>query len=278
MESAFTIPPLNLAVQVLNIALMIVVPFVAAAIIRRRLGVGWKLFWLGALVFVVSQLLLRLPLVAMLQAALGPQIIGSPLLSFGLGLLLAFTAALFETGGRYVGYRFLLRRTSKTWNVGVMFGLGHGGIESALLVAGLATTQLVTLLTLTQASLAALPPVQAEALGTLAAAVNGEPAWLGLAGAWERMIALLFHVAMSLLVLQSFVRGERRWLGYALGAHFLMDFVTPTLIPALLPAGMARGGAQQAVLLAAGLFSLWVIRAMRPVNQQANSIGRQAAA
>src|SRR5690606_17813755 len=103
---------------------------------------GWRIFWLGALVFVVSQMLLRIPLISALQLVLGPQIAGSPALSFVVGAGLALTAALFETGGRYLGYRLLLRRDPKSWDVGVLFGLGHGGIESALLVAGVAVAQL----------------------------------------------------------------------------------------------------------------------------------------
>lgn len=71
MEPAFTIPAANLAFQILSITLMVVLPFAAAIVLRRRLDVGWRIFWLGALVFVVSQMLLRIPLVSALQLALG---------------------------------------------------------------------------------------------------------------------------------------------------------------------------------------------------------------
>lgn len=280
MELAFDIPPINLTVQIIGVAIMIVAPFVAGAIATRRLSAGWRVFWMGAVAFVVSQMLLRIPLVTALQAALGPQIAGSAVLSFVAATSLSLTAALFETAGRYAGYRLLLRRDPKSWDTGVMFGLGHGGIESALLIGGLAIFQLVTLTTLTAADLAALPAAHAEGLRALAASVNVQPAWLGLAGAWERIVGITFHVGMSVLVLQTIVRGEWRWIGYALGAHFLMDFITPVLLPALLPAGATRALAQQAVLLVALAFSLWVTLALRPGRTQINgaSRGEQAVA
>lgn len=274
MEPAFEIGPLNLAVQISSVTIMIVAPFIAGAVATRRLSAGWRVFWMGALVFVVSQMLLRIPLVTALQAALGPQIAGSALLSFAAATALSLTAALFETAGRYAGYRLLLRRDPKSWGTGVLFGLGHGGIESALLIGGLAISQLVTLTTLTAAGLEALPAAQAEGLRALAASVNIQPAWLGLHGAWERIVGMAFHVGMSLLVLQTVVRGERRWLGYALGAHFLMDFIAPVLLPALLPAGATRALAQQAVLLIALAFALWVTLALRPGRTQMNGAGR----
>jgi uncharacterized membrane protein YhfC len=280
MELAFDIPPANMAVQIISVMIMIIAPFVAGAVATRRLSAGWRIFWMGAIVFVVSQMLLRIPLVAALQAALGPQITSSAVLSFVAATSLSLTAALFETAGRYAGYRLLLRRDPKRWDTGVMFGLGHGGIESALLIGGLAIFQLVTLTTLTAADLAALPAAQAEGLQALAASVSAQPAWLGLRGAWERIVGIAFHVGMSVLVLQTIVRGEWRWIGYALCAHFLMDFITPVLLPALLPAGATRDLAQQAVLLVALAFALWVTLALRPKHTQISgaSRGEQVAA
>jgi uncharacterized membrane protein YhfC len=279
MEPAFSIPPLNLAVQLAGVGLMIVGPFVAAFVLTRRLRAGWRIFWLGALVFVVSQLVLRLPLVGALQAAIAPQLAGSPALSFALGAGLALTAALFETGGRWVGYRFLLRRDPKTWDTGVMFGLGHGGIESALLIGGLAIVQLAALLTTTEAQLAAMPVAQADALRTLAAGVAAGPAWLGLSGAYERVMAVVFHVAMSVLVLQTFARGEARWTWYALALHTVMDFVTPVLLPAVLPAGTSRLVAQQAFLTLMGGLALGIIVALRPRRAPAgNGVAQRAGA
>lgn len=264
MEPAFTIPTPNLIVQIVSIAIMIIGPFIAAIVLRGRLNAGWRIFWLGALVFVVSQMVLRIPIVGFIQASLAPQLASSPMLSFGFGFALAFTAALFETGGRYVGYRFLLKRDAKTWDNGVMFGLGHGGIESTVLIGGLAITQLLALLTTTEAALSAMPALQAEGLRGLAATVSDQPAWLGLRGAYERVWAVIFHVGMSVLVLQTFARGDLRWTWYALALHTAMDFLTPVLIPTLFPSGTAQLIAQTVTLTVLGGTALAIIIGLRP--------------
>lgn len=264
MEPAFSIPTPNLIVQVISIALMIIGPFIAAIVLRGRLTAGWRIFWLGALVFIISQMVLRIPLVGFIQVGIAPQLATSPVLSFGFGFVLAFTAALFETGGRYVGYRFLLKRDPKTWDNGVMFGLGHGGIESTVLIGGLAITQLLALLTTTEAALSALPALQADGLRSLAASVSDGPAWLGLRGAYERVWAVIFHVGMSVLVLQTFARGELRWTWYALALHTAMDFLTPVMIPALIPSGTAQLIAQTVTLTVLGGLALAIILGLRP--------------
>ena len=45
-----------------------------------------------------------------------------------------------------------------------------------------------------------------------------------LLGGYERLCAIAFHIAMSIVVLQAFRRGHIRWLWYAVGLHFLFDF------------------------------------------------------
>jgi uncharacterized membrane protein YhfC len=46
-----------------------------------------------------------------------------------------------------------------------------------------------------------------------------------LAGGVERLFALCIQVALSLIVLQVFWRRSLRWLAYAVGLHFVVDFV-----------------------------------------------------
>ena len=84
-------------------------------------------------------------------------------------------------------------------------------------------------------------------------------------GAWERLGALAIQVALTVLVLQAFVRG-RRWWWYALGAHTLVDFTT---VGVMVLAGKAWGQ-QTGMLLTEGLvgvyavLALWLIAALRP--------------
>lgn len=262
MDSAIQFSGTRIVLTMIAIACMIGLPLIAAAIARRRLGVGWRYFGYGALIFFLFQLISRVPLVIALQALLAPQLRSSAVFAVLFGLGLALSAGVFEEVGRYIGYRWLMRHDRKTWAKGVMYGLGHGGLESILLVGGLALIQFIGLLLLPATALDALSPEQrAQALQQLAA-VAAQPDWLSLVGAWERFWAIGFHVAMSILVLQVFVRGRMAWLWLAIAAHTLTNSLI-VLVPlaglgqyaslALIEGGVALAGA-------IGLWGAWRLR------------------
>lgn len=249
-------------VDVVTILGMIALPLVLGLIARRRLNVGWRYFWFGALIFLLFQLVTRVPIVQIVQGIITPQLQASrPLLFAWLGLL-ALTAGLTEEIGRYVGYRWFMGREEKTWSKGVMYGLGHGGLESMVLVAGLSTLGLVNVLLL-PTLLPTLPAEQrtqaTEALATIAA----QPAWLPLLGLWERVWAIAFHVSMSVVVLQVFRRKNIAWLWLAVAFHTAFDGVT-VFLQQLLPFD-ARTNALviEGVIALMGLFFLWLAFALR---------------
>ena len=180
-------------------------------------------------------------------------------------MILSLTAGLAEEIGRYVGYRWLMKRDDKTWEKAIMYGLGHGGLESMLLVAGLTLLGLINLLALSASNLDTLPisPEQRTQLQQQLAAVAAQPEWLPLAGAWERLWAISFHVAMSVVVLQVFRRGRMIWLWLAVAAHALLDFLGAGLPTALGLQGNAALLTSEAIVTIAGLIGLWAIWALR---------------
>ena len=246
------------------ILFMVVYPLGVALIVRHHLAVGWRYFGYGALVFFVSQIVLRVPIVLVATPLVAPAIAASRPLAIGWGLLLAVTAGVFECGGRYFGYRWLMRREDKTWGKAIMYGVGHGGLESMVLVAGLAILQVVSLLTLTSASVDAMPAAQHAAVMQQITTLTSGPFWLPLLGAWERLWTLAIQVALSVLVLQVFRRGSMAWLALAIGLHSLVDFVTPTLIPLLGLPSLQTSLLSELTIAVFGLFSLWIVFALRP--------------
>jgi uncharacterized membrane protein YhfC len=153
-------------------AFEILLLLVAAALTAAGLGVSWRYFGYGALVFFVFQIATRVPIIQLLHVTAAPQIASSPLAHWGWLTFLAVTAALFEELGRYAGYRVLWRHDPKTWDRAVMYGLGHGGLESIVLVGAGTILTVYRLSGLANGGLAALPePQQAAASGQLAAVV-----------------------------------------------------------------------------------------------------------
>jgi uncharacterized membrane protein YhfC len=243
----------------------ILYPLALGVFARRRLGVNWRYFGYGALIFVLFQLVSRVPITLAIQALIASQLQASRVALIAWIAISALTAGLFEELGRYVGYRWLMKREQKTWAKGVMYGLGHGGIESMLLIAGLVTVTLIQVLALARTDLSTLP-LTAEQRALAAqqlAAIAAQPSWAPLLGAWERLWTIPLHVALALVVLQVFRRGSLRWLWLAILAHALVDLVGAGVTPILGLTGIAALLIPEAIISVVGLLSLWTIWALR---------------
>jgi uncharacterized membrane protein YhfC len=189
---------------------------------NRRSGAPMSVWGAGALVFVVSQCVLRLPWQIPLGIWLGPHIHGSRWLSLAWIAASSLTAGLFEEVGRWGGYRWIVKK-ERSFRTGVMFGLGHGGIESMMLVGLSLFGTLVTYVLLASSpSLLKLPP---ETLDKVVTAMSALHPGDFVASVLERVMALTFHVACSLIVLQCFLRGSRGWVALAVLMHFVADLV-----------------------------------------------------
>ncbi|HFE66232.1 MAG TPA: YhfC family intramembrane metalloprotease [Chloroflexi bacterium] len=207
----------------LNFLLMLALPLVLGWWIQRRWRPGWRLFGIGAATFVVSQIfhipfnwlvLKKWQLIPADTAVLSNLIL--------LSLFLGLSAGVFEEGARYLTYRFWAK-DARSWAKGVMLGAGHGGIE-ALLLGAVGMINFVALLALRQGYLSDLiPPAQMDLVQSQIEAMFGIPWYMGLLGAVERLFALTLHLALSLLVMQVFVRGKARWLAAAVLWHALVN-------------------------------------------------------
>ncbi|HEY7975638.1 MAG TPA: YhfC family glutamic-type intramembrane protease [Ktedonobacterales bacterium] len=246
----------------------IALPITLVIIAHVWLKVDWRYAGYGALIFFLFQIISRLPLIQVMQYFLLPAIKSSRPLLIAFLLFAALTAGLFEEVGRYLGYRWFMGREEKTWTKGVMYGLGHGGLESIVVVAGLGSIQLLNVWLLTSTNLDIVPAAQRATAARQLATLAAQPAWLPLLGGWERICAIAAHVMLSLIVLQVFRRGSLGWLWLAIGLHTLLDGVT-----ALLPQFVHLGGIDNTLLVEGfvtlfAIGSMWAIVALRdrPAN------------
>jgi uncharacterized membrane protein YhfC len=167
----------------------------------------------------------------------------------------ALTAGLFEEVARYYGYRRLCR-DERSYRVGLMYGLGHGGIESTLLVGLSLVGAVVTYVLYTHNALptAGVPADKVAALHAQMASLTPLNA---LAGGVERLFALTLQVGFSLLVLQAFTRNDRRWVWIAVAAHAAVDFAAVALMKL---GGIALAEAALAVIAAGAAWLIWKLR------------------
>ncbi len=242
---------------------MLLFPVALGFYLVRRFGVRWGIFGFGALAFVGSQVV-RLPLLYGATIAFQQGVLPSPperyTLVFNI-IVMSLTAGLFEEGARYLVYRFLIKK-ARSWREALAFGAGHGGIESILLGLGVVLT-LVTMIVLQGMDLSQLP-LSGEQATLIAQQVEqffALPWYTPLLGGVERLFAITLHISLAVLVLQVFTQGKISYLFIAMGYHGLAN-----LIAVFINAKWGAVAAESAVLLVA-LFSLWIIRRYRPVEE-----------
>lgn len=211
--------------------LEIIIPLIIGFYLKRRLGTSWKTWFVGALMFIVS--LIRIPL----NTYASQLVLSSPdsPMTFSLLVLIpSLTAGIFEETARYVGFRYLIK--DDTYEKGLMYGAGHGGIESILLVGVSVLSVGVILFTNPEV----LPPGQLDA-------VLATPAYLPLVGLYERIMTMIIHIGLSIMVLESVRRKEIKYLLAAIGTHALMNYMAVSvasygvIISELLITGFAVG-------------------------------------
>jgi uncharacterized membrane protein YhfC len=207
--------------------LEIVYPLALAYYLKRSLGTDWRVFFIGCALFLAS--LIRIPLNNYATVA----ILGTDLGQYTMTMVYVFpsiTAGVFEEGARYIAYRSLVKE--HTLENGLMYGAGHGGIESIFLVGANVLSVGVILLT----NPATIPASQL-------AAIEATPLYLPFVGFYERIMAIIIQISLSVVVLESFRKRDMRYLAAAILIHFALNFlVVMTMGYGILYAEMAVTG------------------------------------
>jgi len=194
----------------------------------------------------------------MIEVMFGRQLRATPWILAIWIIFLSFTAGLFEEFGRYVGYRWMMNRDPKTWKIGVLYGLGHGGIESIILVGvnNLAAFGLLLFLPVIQRI---FPQEITGALNQQVALLTGIPSWMPLLASWERFWTIPVHVALSVIVLQVFIRRGIKWLWMAIGFHTIVNLFVVGLVT-ILPISAEKNPILVSIPVAiVGLLAVWII-------------------
>lgn len=250
----------------------IVIWLCAAALFAFALPIGTLLWWrgtrkakltpffVGALVFVVFALVLEplLHRVCLLgDNAVARAINANPYLYMLYG---ALAAGVFEETGRYVAFRLLLsKRRFPERDTAVTYGIGHGGIETMVLLGvtyGLYAA--IALLSRSGNYSAALLLAGGEAgdvammLGRLGQLT---PSLCALAMV-ERVTAFLLHIALSCFVfLAARDKTQRSWFPFAIALHAIADMPAALYQQGMLPLW--------AVELWLAVFALYALRSAR---------------
>lgn len=207
---------------VLNALWMIALPLIIATYIERRWRTDWGLFGIGAATFVIAQLF-HIPFNALLsRLGILPAGATAGLALIWTAIALGLSAGIFEEVARYLAYRYWAK-DARTWAKGMMLGAGHGGIE-AILLGFLALVNVLFLFAFRADRLLTVVPAEQMPLLKSQLDLIFSVNWYDtILGAIERTFTMAIHLALSILVLQQFLRGQRRWLFLAIFYHALVD-------------------------------------------------------
>ena len=138
-------------------------------------------------------------------------------------------AGLFEETGRFLAMKFLLKKEPTETKPGVSYGLGHGGVEMAI-IFGLSMISTLTMAIMvnlgqTDTLLSSAPAEAKDQLTATFEQLQTTGAGTYLLGLWERFSAITLHVGLSILVWAA-VRKGGKWLWLfpaAILLHALVD-------------------------------------------------------
>jgi len=222
--------PLEITLPI-NALLMMIIPIILAIVLTRRFKSGWRLIWIGAATFIISQIG-HIPFNILLTELFKRGILPSPPENYALvfnAIVLGLSAGLWEELTRWGVYKWWAK-DARTWRKGVLLGTGHGGVE-AFLLGLLALYTFAQLLILRQVDISTVvPQEQLEIVRQQVQAYWSTPVYLSLLGALERSFTLVIQIALSVIVLQTFTRRQSRWLWLAIGLHAAVDAVSVYVI------------------------------------------------
>ncbi len=209
---------LSIFFMVISLILSVGFPVALTIYMYKKYRISIKAVLIGALMFFIFQGVIRLPILSAIQLTTwyrGFALLNPIVLMF----IMALTAALFETAGRYIGMKFILKDVLE-WKNGIAYGIGHGGIEAILLVGISSIANIIYSAAINMGS------VKPE--GSLSALLTLSPDMF-LASGVERFFVIIFHIALSLILLYGIMYNKKLYILYCIGLHTLADFMIPLI-------------------------------------------------
>ena len=203
----------------------VIFPLLLGWWIIKRKGTSWKLFGVGVLTFIGSQIF-HLPVVSGLTTAFSSGLlptIDPGFAPFFNATVLGLLAGIFEETARWIGYK-LLKKKGDSFGAALTLGAGHGGIE-AIIIGASVLASLISMLALqsSDAVLSGLSPNQAELARQQVQAFWATPWHMPLAGAVERIAALGLHIGLSVMVWLAISFRKPIWFWLAILYHAVVD-------------------------------------------------------
>jgi uncharacterized membrane protein YhfC len=206
--------------------LMVAMPIALGIYLTRKYELYWRLWWIGAAVFILSQVG-RIPFENYVVVPLLYNINSIPALSaiavlILSALILGLSAGLWEELLRYAMFRWWAK-DARSWRNGLLAGAGHGG-AGAIILGLLVLYNFINMAMVRNMDLSTM--VSADQLPVAQAQVNAfwsAPWYSTLNEAVQQLFTIPIQICFALLVLQTFIRKQSYWVFLAIGVHALFE-------------------------------------------------------
>jgi len=208
----------------LNGFLMMAMPLALAIYLTRTWKLGWRLWFVGAATFILSQVG-HIPF----NAAVGFILNRTSMVDWPKTSQLIFnaifaglSAGLFEEFFRYGMFRWAAK-DARSWRTGILTGAGHGGAEAIILGAlvFMGFLQLVAYRNIDLSTV--IPAAQLETAKAQVATYWSATWYASILGAVERLFTIPTQIAFAVIVMQTFTRKQGFWVWLAVLYHAVID-------------------------------------------------------
>lgn len=256
----------SILMMVLTLLICFGLPVTLLIFLHKKEQISIKAVLVGVSVFLISQVFIRIPILNYVSAMEWYQQMASNI--FLLAVFLSVTAGLFEETGRYLGFRFPLKKYL-SWKNAVAFGIGHGGIEAIVLTGFTYINNLIYSLSINNGSYenSIAPLLGPEAAAFIRDQLVSLPPYMYLVAGLERAFTVFIHIALSLVVLSAVVRGRKIYLILAVLLHALVNFPV-VMIPGL---GFSVLYVELYLLALAIVSIVWILRSRDGIPEPSQS-------
>lgn len=221
-----TISAASIVGMVFTLAVSTGLPVILGIIVYRKTHAKISSCFIGAGIFTGFALILEQIVHAVILGLTGTVIRDN---IFLYALYGGLAAALFEETGRLVAMRYCMKKNLDKGNA-LMYGVGHGGAESILIVGLVYVNNLITSVMINtggiQLTMAQLDTALQEAAYRQLQQLWQLPAYGFYLAGVERMSAIVLQISFSVLVYKFVKTGQKKFFAGAFMLHFMVDFVT----------------------------------------------------
>lgn len=211
---------------VLDVLLMVAIPIALGIFLVRKFDLEGRWWWIGAIVYIVSQIFLQ-PLENYVlnpylnNLSYSGTLSSVDVLIFG-GLVLGLSAGVCEELLRFAMFRWWTK-DARSFESSLLLGTGHGGAAS-IAVACVVFYNFVNMALFRNKDLTTLVPAdQVQVFQSLLAAFWSAPWYYTLREAIGQIFMLSIEICLAVMVLQTFIRKQWYWVLLAIGFHSLVE-------------------------------------------------------